>query len=179
MQTDNTYTYAGRDIVHQVPMPNGRMLILAHGGIQDPWTTGYLGEDNGKCFGTRKAAWQSYVKRMAEGLGLVVVPEGSVVLSAEQVSQVQAGAADLAKSHDNFEKVLGTDNCEPQVRQRAEDDIAESAMDMGNLLRDLQLYTPTITTEEDGEDGPAVAETPQRTTGTFVEAVTNGENWNR
>ncbi|MFJ2419248.1 hypothetical protein [Streptomyces brevispora] len=179
MQTDNTYTYAERAIVHQTPMPDGRMLILAYGGTQDPWATGFLGEDNGAYFGTREAGWQSYTKRMAEGLGLMVAPEGSVVLSAEQINRIQAGAADLAKSHDDFEKALRTDNCDPQVRLRAEDNIAESAMDMGNLLRDLRLYTPANTTEPDGEDKPEVAETPQHTTGTFVEAVTNGENWNR
>ncbi|MCM2392597.1 hypothetical protein [Streptomyces albipurpureus] len=176
MQTDNTYTYAGRDIVHRTPMPDGRMLILAYGGTQSPWATGFLGEDNGSYFGTRRAGWQSYAKRMAEGLGLMVAPEGSVVLSAEQINRVQAGAADLAKSHDDFEKALGTDNCEPQVRLRAEDNITEAAMDMGNLLRGLRLYTPANTPDEGGEGEPAVAETPQYTTETFVEAVTNGEN---
>ncbi|NEA15436.1 hypothetical protein [Streptomyces halstedii] len=115
---------------------------------------------------------------MAEGLGLRVAPEGSAVLSAEQNNRVQATAADLAKSHDEFEKALGMDNCEPQVRLQAEDNIAESATDMGNLLRDLRLYTPANTTEEDGEDEPAVAEAPQHTTGTFIDAITNGENWN-
>lgn len=179
MQTDNTYTYAGRAIVHRTPIPDGRMLILAYGGTQDPWATGFLGEDDGKYFGTREAGWQSYATRMAEGLGLVVAPEGSVVLSAEQANRVQAGAADLAKAHDDFETAIGTDNCEAHIRLNAEDGIAESAIQMGCLLADLGLYTPSNTPEEDDEDEPAAAETPQLTTGTFVEAVTNGPNWNR
>ncbi|MFJ6140154.1 hypothetical protein [Kitasatospora sp. NPDC092286] len=179
MQTDNTYSYAGRAIVHRTPMPDGRMLILACGGTRDPWATGFLGEDNGAYFGTREAGWQSYAKRMAEGLGLMVAPEGSVVLSAEQINRVQAGAAELATAHDDFEKALGTDSCEAHIRLKAEDDIAESAIQMGRLLADLGLYTPANTPEEDSEDEPAAAETPQHTTGTFVEAVTNDQNWNR
>ncbi|MFE5859757.1 hypothetical protein [Streptomyces virginiae] len=104
---------------------------------------------------------------------------GYVVITAEQIEQVQASATGLAKAHDDFEKAIGTDNCETRVRLQAEDDIAESAMDMGDLLRDLRLYTPAAEPEENGEDEPAATEAPQHTTGTFVDAVTNGENWNR
>ncbi|WP_338675963.1 hypothetical protein V1460_25565 [Streptomyces sp. SCSIO 30461] len=179
MQTNNTYTYAGRAILHRTPMPEGRMLIIAYGGTQDPWATGFLGEDNGKYFATHEAGWQNYARRMAEGLGLIAAPAGAVVITAEQIEQVQASATGLAKAHDDFEKAIGTDNCETHVRLQAEDDIAESATDMGNLLRDLRLYTPAAEPEEDVEDEPAATEAPQHTTGTFVDAVTYGENWNR
>ncbi|KAB7835717.1 hypothetical protein [Streptomyces mobaraensis] len=92
---------------------------------------------------------------------------------------MQARAADLAKAHDHFEAAIGTDNCESHWGLQAEDDIAESAIQMARLLTDLGLCTPGNTPEEDGEDEPAAAERPQHTTGTFVGAVTNGRNWNR
>ncbi|WP_093802195.1 hypothetical protein [Streptomyces sp. Wb2n-11] len=179
MQTNNTYLYSGRPIVDRTPMPDGRMLLLAYGHGVEPWATGFLGEQCGKYFTDGQEAWRDYARRMAEGLGLIVAPAGSVVITAEQIEQVQASAMGLAKAHDDFEKAIGTDNCETHVRLQAEDDIAESAMDMGNLLRDLRLYTPAAEPEEEGEDEPAATEAPQHTTGTFVDAVTNGENWNR
>jgi hypothetical protein len=177
MQTKNTYLYSGRPIVNRTPMPDGRMLLLAYGHGVEPWATGFLGEQLGKYFTDGKEAWRDYARRMAEGLGLIVAPAGSVVITAEQIEQVQASATDLAKAHADFEKAIGTDNCETHVRLQTEDDIAESAMDIGNLLRDLRLYTPAEP-EKDGDAEPA-AEMPSLTTGTFVEAVTNGENWNR
>lgn len=178
MQTDNTYIYAGRPVVHRTPMPDGRMLIIVVGtGLLDPWATGFLGEDNGKYFTTDKAAWRDYAKHMAEGLVITVAPEGSVVITVEQIEQVQAGAADPAKAHDGFEKMLGIDNCKANIRLEAEDTIVEPAIAMGSLLERLALYTPAEPTpEEDGEEAPAAQ---QHTAGTFVEALTNGENWNR
>lgn len=180
MQTNTTYTYAGRHITDRSPMPGGRMLVIAYGHGARPWATGFLGEESGKYFTHREDAWKDYALRLAEGLGLVVAPAGAVVLTAEQVEQVQATSADLAKGLDVFERTLGTDNCESHVRLQAEDTIANSVIEMNRLLGDLQLYTPPVYEPEEGDEDEAVGvETPQHTTGTFVEAVTNGENWNR
>ena len=97
MQTEDTYTYAGRPVVHRTPMPDGRELIIAVGtGLLDPWATGFLGEDSGKYFTTDRAAWRDYAKRMAEGLGLTVAPEGSVVLASGHIEQVQAQVTPFA-----------------------------------------------------------------------------------
>lgn len=177
MQTDNTYTYAGRPVVHRTPMPDGRMLIIAVGtGLLDPWTTGFLGEDNGKYFTTDRAAWRDYAKRMAEGLGLIVAPGGSVVLTPGHIEQVQAQVTKLAKAHDDFEKMLGTDNCDADRRLSAEDGIAEEAMGMADLLRDLGLYKPA---EPKDEPDIEAIEPRQYTAAAFVEDVTGGSNWNK
>ncbi|MFK0179584.1 hypothetical protein ACIQVR_26860 [Streptomyces xanthochromogenes] len=180
MKTDNTYTYAGRNIVDRTPMPGARMLFIACSDGVQPWVTGFLGEDNGQYFTESKDAWKNYALRLAEGLGLVVAPAGAVVLTAEQVEQVQTTSADLAKGLDEFERMLGTDNCESHVRLQVEDTIANSVIEMNRLLGDLQLHTPPVYEPEEGdEDEAAAVETPQHTSGTFVEAVTGGENWNR
>ncbi|MFD4574707.1 hypothetical protein ACFWNK_21795 [Streptomyces sp. NPDC058417] len=93
---------------------------------------------------------------------------------------MKATSADLAKGLDVFERMLGTDNCEPYVRLKAGDTIAESVIATNRLLGDLQLHTPPVYEPEEGDEDEAVAvETLQHTTGTFVEAVTDGENWNR
>ncbi|MER6519998.1 hypothetical protein ABT246_24480 [Streptomyces sp. NPDC001553] len=175
MQTNNTYLYSGRPIVDRTPMPDGRMLRLAYGYSVAPWATAFLGEDTGKYSSTHKDEWRDRAKRLAEGHGLTFAPEGSVVVTAEQIELVQTAAVDLSKPSCAFERMPATDNCRAHVCMAAEDDITESAMAMGDVLRDLKLYIPA---EPEVEAGRASVEAQQHTVGTFVEAATNGEKWN-
>ncbi|MFG3403667.1 hypothetical protein [Streptomyces sp. NPDC048142] len=170
MRTDNTYSYAGRPIVDRTPMPGDRLLIItASTHSMDPWATGYLGEDDGKHFAAGEADGRD--------LGLVVGPAGSVLVPPVDVERVQERTAELAKAHDDFEKTLRTENCDDGTRLNAEGGIAEEAMVTAALMRELGLYKPTESEPE--PDIEAMERKQQYTTETCVEAVTNGENWNK
>lgn len=136
--TRPTHYATNYEIIHRLPLPDGREMILGHapGKTPDPYCTAAMyanGDGQGRYHATRERAFEVFARRFAEHLGVTVIPNGAVVVHYRDRELLLTDARTAEDAADDW-------MTEEPDAQTAGDALMNATRDLGRRLQALGVF---------------------------------------